>query len=162
MMNTKFVKDAIYEFKKDYGAQIRYITIEQAVIDIETGKTDYIKRDYTIDVVVLPRRLTRKFIQDIGYLAANKNFTYGALNDYNEVKFLIDCDDLPKGLDISLNGYLVYNNKRYEKTEFDLIDHDVAFMLSAKGAEGGKPYDIVRPKASSGLQLQHGVSFELN
>jgi hypothetical protein len=161
-MNNKFIKDLLYQFKKDYGAKIRYIVIVQSDLDVETGKRDFIKQDFLIDVVVLPRRISRKFIQDIGYLAANKNFTYGAFNDYNEIKFLIDIDDFPKGLNISLDGYLVYNDKRYEKTEFDLIEHEVAFMLSAKGVEGGKPYDIIRPKVSSGLQLQHGVSFELN
>ncbi len=161
-MNTKFIKDMLYEMKKDYGARIRYITLLGSEVQVETGKREFIKKAYDITAVVLPRQLSRKFIQDIGYLAANKNFTYGALNDYSDIKFIIDQDDLPKDVDISLDGYVVYNHTRYEKTKFELIEHQVAFLLSAKAAEGGKPYDIMPAKVGNSFQIQQGVSYELN
>lgn len=161
-MNNKFIKDLLYELKKDYGTQIRYINIDYSDVNIDTGKRSFIKSAYTFNAIILPRRTTRKFVQDIAYLAANKNFTYGGLNDYNEIKFIIDLDDLPKDLNISLDGYLIHNHKRYEKIEFELIEHEIAFMLSTKGVEGSKPYDIMPFLVQSTFQLQHRVNFELN
>lgn len=161
-MNTRFIKDIVYAMKREYGDEIRYIVLTQSELVVETGKRNIEKVAYTITAVILPRKLQRKFIQDIGYLAANKNFTYGALNDYSEMKFIIDFDDLPKGLDINFDGYVVYNGKRYEKTEFELLEHGVAFLLTAKAAEGGKTYDSQQLRVGNGLQLQQRVSYELN
>lgn len=161
-MNTRFIKDILYSLKRDYGDQIRYIVLNQSELVVETGKRNIQKTAYQIDAIILPRKLQRKFIQDIGYLAANKNFTYGALNDYSEMKFIIDCDDLPRDLDINFDGYVVYNGKRYEKTEFELLEHKVAFLLTAKAMEGGKPYDVQSIKVGNSFQLQQGVSYELN
>jgi hypothetical protein len=161
-MNTKFIRDNLYEFKKDFGVIIRYITVVQSEVDIDTGVRSFIKTAFDLPAVMLPRQLTRKFIQDIGYLAANKNFTYGALNDYMQVKFIIDRNDIPKDLDISIDGYLTYNNKRYEKVDFDIVGDDVAFIMTAKEAEGGKAYNIVTLKVGNSLQFQDGASYELN
>lgn len=161
-MNTNFIKETLYTMKIDYGTIIRYITIIQSDVQIETGIRDIIKNVYDFNAVVLPRKLTRKFIQDIGYLAANKNFTYGALNDYNEIVIIIDPEDLPRNLQPELNGYIIYQGKRYEKTEFELFGENAAYILKAKGAEGGKPYDIMSLRVHSNFQLQTGVNCELN
>lgn len=161
-MNTRFIKNLLYKLKKDYGTTLKYISLVQSEVNFDTGTRDIIKNSHELTVVALPRTLSRKFIQDIGYLAANKNFTYGALNDYNDIKFIVDRDDLPKGLNIEIDGYVIYNGKRYEKVSFEIIEHEIAFMLTCKGVEGAKPYDINKIKVKSSFQLQQGVSFELN
>lgn len=161
-MNTRFIKNVIYKLKKDYGVSLKYITISQSEVNFDTGQRNIIKSVCEFIAVALPKTLTRKFIQDIGYLAANKNFTYGALNDYNDIKFIIDRDDLPSELNLEIDGYVIYNGKRYEKIQFEIIEHEVAFMLSCKNREGSKAYDITKLNPQSSFQLQQGVSFELN
>jgi hypothetical protein len=161
-MNTNFVRQLLYEFKKDYGEQIRYISIAHSEMQVETGERNFIKTAYIITAIPLPKQLSRKFIQDIGYLAANKNFTYGGFNDYIQLKLIIDAEDFPKGLEPELTGYIVYNNKRYEKVEFEILEHKLAYIVTAKGVEGSKPYDIMTLKAFNTLQFQSGPSYELN
>jgi hypothetical protein len=117
---------------------------------------------YELPAVLLPQDLVRKFMQDIGYLAANKNFTYGALNDYYTSKFLILDDDLPKGLPINLNGYVVWNHKRLERVSFEIMENGVAYLLTAKASEGGVPYDKIPATTQNKLVIGQAVTYELN
>ena len=114
-----------------------------------------------MQVVVLPIHTARKFIQDIGYLAANKNFTYGALNDFNKAMFLFDRSELPDDFQPELNGYINYNGKRYERVSLENL-LDTAFVLVAQGVEGANPYAILDVRAQNMLQMQGEVTVELN
>jgi len=147
--------------KRQWGAEFDYVQILSSELNDRTGDRE-IRRDvFKIPAVLLPQNTVRKFIQDIGYLAANKNFTYGGLSDFNKLTLLISIDDLPAGFDINLNGYVNYNNKRFERVKIDNL-FEVAFMLTSQGVEGANPYAVISRRADSQLQLQQRVSNELN
>jgi hypothetical protein len=162
MSNVMFMRRAIYQFKKDYGTLIRYFVIKNSSTDTKTGARLIEKDMFELPAVLLPQDLVRKFMQDIGYLAANKNFTYGALNDYLTSKFLILDDDLPKGLAINLNGYIVWNHKRLERISFESMENGVAYLLTAKASEGGVPYDKIPATTQNKLVIGQAVTYELN
>lgn len=162
MNNVRFIRNILYQFKKDYGTDIRYIMIDHSEFQADTGERKFIKKVYQLPAVLLPTNMLRKFVQDIGYLAANKNFTYGALNDYLTTSFIVLGEDLPSGIKPDLDGYVIINEERYEKVSIITLDHGVAHLFIAKNAQGGLAYDIQNEVARNSLQISQTVKYELN
>lgn len=160
-MNTQNLRRLLYAFRRDWGAIVDYVQIISSEVNDSTGEMNVVKSVYPIPMIFLQQDTMRKFIQDIGYLAANKNFTYGALNDFNKLQVLIDRKWLPNGFDINLNGYFVRGTKRYERVSFENV-LDVAYIMTAQGVEGANPYARSSVTLCGKLGLQQGVVYELN
>lgn len=151
----------LYQLKKDYGTRASWVTIVASEADDETGDRQIVRKTYDLPVVRLPQRMVRQFVQDIGYLAANKNFTYGALNDFDVAMFVIDFVDMPKDLDVDLNGWLNFGNLRYDRNKIDRFG-DFCFMVTAKALIGPNPYGTLKLQAGSNLLLSQRVKVEMN
>lgn len=160
-MQTQMIRRLLYSLKKDWGTTFDWVQIIESVVNDRTGTRQIQRQVFTIPGVLLPQSQARKFIQDIGYLAADKNFTYGALNDYNNLKFLVSIDDIPPECKLELNGYLNYNHKRFERVSFDNLA-EAAFLFIARGVEGANPYARIEQPTFNVLQIQQRVTFELN
>lgn len=160
-MNVMGLRRLLYAFKRDWGTIIDYVQITKSEVNDSTGKRNVEKLVYQIPCVFLPTDTMRKFIQDIGYLAANKNFTYGALNDYTKLQVIISRFDLPTGFNIDLGGYFNRGNKRYERVSIENV-LDVAYIMTAQGVDGAPPMARYAEKACQGLSMQQGVIYELN
>jgi hypothetical protein len=152
------ISNTVYELHKQYGSCIRYIEIESSITNRSTGSKVIKKKVYDVDVVHLPSNLLRKFVQDIGYLAANKNFTYGGLNDFDSIGFLFN--DLFFNPD--LNGYIIWQNKRFEKVSVDSFNNGESHLLKVKLVQGGLPYDVEPVYGGNILQIAGVASYELN
>lgn len=160
-MNNMMIRRLLYSFKRQWGVEITYVQIMSATVDDATGSRNIQRCIYQIPATKLPTSTARKFIQDIGYLAADKNFTYGALNDFNKATFVIAADDLPLNFQPTLNGYVVIGNKRYEKVSMDSL-FDEGFILIAQGVEGANPYARVDVRADDRLRIQGVATYALN
>lgn len=160
-MNTQNLRRLLYAFKRDWGTIIDYVQVTKSEVNDSTGARDVTKLVYQIPVIFLPQDTMRKFIQDIGYLAADKNFTYGALNDFTKLQVIISRYDLPPGFDLDLNGYFNRGNKRYERVSIENV-LDVAYIMTAQGVDGAPPTARYDRRPCQGLSLQQGVIYELN
>lgn len=160
-MQTQMIRRLLYSLKKDWGTTFDWVQILQSEVDDRTGTRQIQRRVFSLPGVLLPQSQARKFIQDIGYLAADKNFTYGALNDFNTLKFLVDANDMPPECALELNGYVNYNHKRYERVSFDNLA-EAAFLFVVRGVEGANPYARIEQPTFNVLQLQQRVTLELN
>lgn len=160
-MNNLMIRRLLYAFKRQWGCELDYVQIVTSESDPRTGSRNITRRVIPTKAVRLPQMHVRKFIQDIGYLAANKNFTYGGLDDYNKATILLDRFELPADFQPELNGYIVLDHKRYERVSINDLFGE-AYLLVAQGVEGANPYAEVRQTAFNTLQIQQRVSFELN
>lgn len=160
-MNDGMIRRLVYAFKRQWGRDFTYVQIESSTVDDSTGRRNIQRSVFEFPAVILPISTMRKFIQDIGYLAANKNFTYGALNDLNKLNLLISADDFPLEFKPDLNGYVNYGGKRYERVSIENL-FDAAYVLTVQGVEGANPYAILNVRAESVLQLSGRVVHELN
>lgn len=152
------ISGIVYSLRKQYGSSLRYIELLSSDVNRTTGRRTIVKKTHDIDVVHLPAMLMRKFIQDIGFLAANKNFTYGGLNDFNSVGFLFE--DLC--FDPNLNGYIVWQEQRYEKTSIENFNNGEAYLLMCKLVQGGEAFDVEPVNAGNTFQMQGVATCELN
>ena len=160
-MERQMIRRLLYAFKRQWGATFDYIQILDSTVDDRTGLRQIKRKAVSVPGIMLPTNQLRKFIQDIGYLAANKNFTYGGLNDYNTLNILIDIDDMPRDFKPELNGYITRDHKRYERVSFTEFVGQ-AFLLTVRGVEGANPYAQIADNTFNRLQIQGRVSFELN
>lgn len=160
-MQSQMIRRLIYAFKRQWGGDVDYIQLLTSEVNDNTGERDINRLVHSFKAVVMPISQVRKFIQDIGYLAANKNFTYGALNDYNTFTILIDRNDLPDNFNPDLTGYINYNGKRYERVSMNDI-YGSAYLLVTRGVEGALPFSRLKQEVRNILQLQSRVTYELN
>lgn len=161
MRQSQMIRRLLYSLKRDWGTTFDWVQIQSFEVDDRTGVRQVQRQAFKVPGVLLPQNQIRKFMQDIGYLAANKNFTYGALNDYNTVKLLFDINDVPPSVRMDLDGYITFNRKRYERVSFDNLA-EVAYLLVARGVEGASPFSQILETAHNVLQIQGRVSYELN
>lgn len=163
MPNVKFIRDTIYQLKKDYGVPVKYGILIKNNIDPDTGLNTVEKRVYKIKkAVLLPTKLERKFAQDIAYLAANKNFTYGALFDEKISLFIIDARDLPRGLQMNMDDFLFMGHQRFILKTAEILEHNCGWLLTAQTHEGANPFDVCTDKVRHHLVLHQEVSYELS
>lgn len=130
------LKRIIYRLKRDFGVKISLSKIDSRTRDLVTGAMAEASTDTVVTrAAVLPRELLRDFSYDLTYIAANKNFTYGAV--YNEISYviLIDSKDLPSGYVLNLEDKIIFNGRRlsiFRATP--TVDHKV-YMVLAKDLE---------------------------
>lgn len=160
-MNNMMIRRLLYTFKRQWGADITYVQILSATVNDSTGSRDIQRTVLQIPATRLPTATVRKFLQDIGYLAADKNFTYGALNDFNKATFIFSQLDLPDGFQPNLNGYIVLNGKRYEKVSIDNL-FDEGYIMVVQGVEGANPFARLDVRADDRLRMQSEATYALN
>ena len=124
------IKNIIYRLKRSHGLTIVLWHPTSTTHNVETGN---IVRSYETHVikraVVLPTRLIRDFVYDLSYIAAAKNFTYGAYFDKTDRFVLIDAKDLPDGFEFTPDDYIVFQTRQYNVKEIVQAEHDAAYML---------------------------------
>ena len=116
-----------------------YIRYRQASdqYNLETGA---ITRDLTyVKIrrgVLLPQRVTREFVYDLSFIAANKNFTYGGFFQEGDRYIIVDAKDLPRDFEINGEMYVTIENRRYEIQEHRRVPEDLprgyAWLLRVK------------------------------
>lgn len=154
-------RNLFYQLKKDYGTEISWVNILSAEADDRTGETD-IRREYlSFNAVLLPGKMVRQFVQDIGYLAANKNFTYGGLNDLEIVGFVIDTAEVPQGMTLDLNGYINANGLRYDRHIVERIG-SFGYLVFAKANKGSLPYSSKAIRVGNVFELTQRIRIEMN
>lgn len=163
MPNVKFIRDILYTLKKDYGVAIKYGVLEKSSIDMDTGKVTVSKKVYLIrKALLLSAKLQRKFVQDIAYLAANKNFTYGALFDEKTSIFVIDTRDIPRGLQLNMDDFIFMGHQRYSVRQAEILEHNCGWLITAQTHEGANPFEVQPAKVLSRLGFQQEVRYALN
>lgn len=100
--------------------------------DPETGRETSEDNDYILrKVAELPRREERDFEYDLSYIAAGKNFTYGALFDRHDKVVIVDRTILRNAND---DGYYVIANRDQMVIEGDI--YEIATIIRLKGNLG--------------------------
>lgn len=160
-MNNVVIRRLLYALKREWGTTFDYVQIVSSEANDITGSRTIKREVIRLPAVLLPQNMLRKFIQDIGYLAANKNFTYGGYNDLNTIALLVSRFDTPENFNVNLNGYVNYGHKRFEKVSIDNLFEE-AYIIIARGTEGANPYAQIADRAFNTLQIQGRVVYELN
>lgn len=114
MSKLVFVSRVINRLRIRYGVPMDYYYPTTNIFDVASGG---VSRTYSVlnmkKVLILPTSLQRDFDYDIAFLAANKNFTFGAFFDKDNVVVLIKYADL-LGHIPKLEDHVIYLNKKWQ------------------------------------------------
>lgn len=138
-----------------YGYPVDLYRLTSSDINLATGRKDVRREKFSINrAIILPASMARKFSYDLSYVAANKNFAYGALYDVRSRLIIIDPIDLPVGFDIMVDDRFVFSNKSYAVKTVESIVDSFGFLVTAKETEGTLPFEVSSLSVMSTLNLR--------
>jgi hypothetical protein len=148
--------------KRRYGCRV----IFNAPVDnpdFQTGKrnTDNTDSVEIRNVVVLPERADRQFVQRLASIVANREFTYGTYFDASVRRFVVDGRDLrDNNYEPKDNHFLVWNYRRYEIIRIERV-HDQGCLITGKEVKGNKVLATFMPKAWNRLVMSQSTTQEV-
>jgi hypothetical protein len=139
------VRTALYALQRAQGVPVQIQNVSGGTFDPETGLNTAAKTVVNVRrVVTFSTKQTTRFEYDLGFVAANKNFTYGALFGVGDRVFVVSARDLPKGFEITLqNTHLVFNDKKWKVADFEELDHGAGYIISTRQTQASSPEAVV-------------------
>lgn len=143
-MVNSFVNDAIYTLKREFGSSLELYIVKAVTPNLSTGKTtSNIKKIKISRAPVLQSKDTDAFKYSLSFIAANKNFTYGAMFGVSGRTIIVDSKDLPADYVWSMDQYIIYQNQRFNMKDMAQYAGGYIFMVEEmKGQEKVVIYDF--------------------
>lgn len=144
MNKLRFGYTLLYRLKRDFGETVDIYRSTGQTIDLETGRLVTSKTKLKIRrAILLPSRVARDYIKEIGYSSDSKNAKYQGIFDSTQRFLVIDRHDL-KGIFKTLTtaDWIVFNHMRWEISEIDLFEQNTAYWLIIKKVTGATKYEI--------------------
>lgn len=143
MNQLKFISAVVYRLKRRYGVPIQIVKRVSNSVNIETGQKSLVKAFVNVRrAIVLPTREHREFYYDLAFIAAAKNFTYGAHIDVTERRFILDRKDL-RGWAVEVGQWIVYQGQRYDVKEVSDFEEDRSYYVLAKQSVASATGEVV-------------------
>lgn len=143
--NSYEITKALYQLKRSNSSPILIQRITQTTRDPKTGN-----RERSIEVHEVPRAIVggssvlKRFVYDLSYIAANKNFTTGALFDQYDGLVIVDALDLPKGFQFTHDLRIVNDGNIAEVKSFTQTSDNRAYIVHTKALTTYEPFEFVR------------------
>ena len=162
MPNLNFIRRILYKLKRNYGFELQLYKIVSTANNIESGKQYVSTAKYTIKkaIILTAAELKRQFQYDMSYVAANAKFSYGGFYDTESLYVIVDCRDIPRGFEITLNDFAIHNRKRYSFDKVDLLEHRLAIWIEMRQSKGSVPMELHELNVVSTLTFDQEINNE--
>ena len=159
MANVAFVRRILYKLKRNYGYALDLYKILSTTENVETGaKTvNRVRHHLRKAVILTPAELKRQYQYDMSYVAVNQRFSYGAFYDTEALFLIIDCNDLPRGLELTLEDFAIYKHKRYNFDKVEPLEQNLAIMIKMRESKGQTVGEIHQVSVTNTLAVDHEV-----
>jgi len=139
-------RQMLYRMKRQSGQPLAIYRVTQSTPNRTTGAIAPTSKS-KIEInraVILPVRTNTKFEYDLGFVAANKNFTYGGLFKVGDREILIDYADLPVDFVLNKeNDYIVIEGQRYNIEMFDDFGYKIGIYAYIRKTQDQPSYQSV-------------------
>lgn len=153
---TRFIRHILYDLKKQFGRPIRILSPASTSYDLVAGTTVRTYNTYNImKAIVLPTNEQRDFVYDLAFIAANKNFTTGGYFGVDALEIIVDLQDLPVGVSLTVNEQILIGNRKYQVARVRITEGQEGVQLSVKGL----PEAAYEDQLSSTVALTQGVTY---
>lgn len=137
MNNQSQFRRLLYQLKKDFGMPMVYRRILSRTPNRVTGLVSVTTEDFRIrKAILMPLRSSITFEHDQAYMAAGRNFTYGALYDPNQRQIIIEKRDID--FEIQKNDQLILDNKVTEILQSTLHEPMSSYLITTKYIENNQ------------------------
>lgn len=150
-----FIRRTLYQLKRQYGQKliINY-RLTGTTYNPETMVKTVTQASFKVErAILLPSNVERSFVYSLPMIASNKNFTYGGNFVVGQRKLIIDAKDIPAGIELTNDMWVVFDGKRYELMEIHEFEFSAAFMLLVKQATNVQLDNLVQKTVYSPLDL---------
>lgn len=160
-MSLSFIRRTLYSLNRRYGATADLYRNVSSSVNNETGVTTTVRSKVRVRRMIrMPDDRSRKFAQDIAYLAANKNFTYGGTWDENSRTFVIPADQLTAGFVPTNGDWIVMDSKRYDIKKVQELDFHQGYILEGAAVEGDALHETHELTVEHDLAVEQEATLE--
>ena len=160
-IHNRFMRLALYVHKRQHGATVVVRRKVQVQANPETGETQWQISQWKVQrVVVLPAKNQREVRQNAGAMTANRAIVQGSSLDTGGRRFIFDRRDLPPGLVLQKDDWIVFNRRHYDIESITDYEYDTAWLVIGKELKGRiEVCDMrtIRISASDQLALEDNV-----
>jgi hypothetical protein len=155
--DLRFIKEVIYDLKRDYGGPIDIYQNVVGETDFKTGEKTITKRHWIVRRAI---RLPRNIHRDAIYSATgNTLFAYGNVIELADRNIIIDWRDLPAGFNFKEeNWYVVIEASHYEIVKVIEFDNRAAIFVILKQLIGAPREAIVEIDVQSNVAATQTTS----
>lgn len=159
-MNTiRQIKLILYRLKRDFGQLINIITVRSMTQNVQTGQIVVDERTIKVKrAIIIDEKISRDFVYDLSFIAANKNFTYGGLFDTSTRNIIVDGIDLPRDYVPTLNDRLVHNGERYQFKKIDSTVYNLGYIFNLQHLDSQKIENVEELKIGQSVTTTQGVT----
>jgi hypothetical protein len=152
----------LYMLRRKWGTPAALHKVSVGTPDFVSGDKSVSRVAYDIPLFVTSTvQTTRKFEYDIGYLAANKNFTYGGFYEQGDRLGFIAAEDVPGVDDVSQSDYMVIGGHRYNMHRIISLDNNIGWYLHLKRIVGQKKYAVTNINVWQRITFTEDIDAEL-
>jgi hypothetical protein len=157
MNNIRQIKIILYRLKMNFGQLINIMTVRTMTQVVTTGAITMDERVIKVKrAIILDAKISRDFIYDLSFIAANKNFTYGGLFDTSSRTIIIDGIDLPRDYVPTLNDRCVHNGERYQFKKINPTVFNIGYIIDVQHLDSQKIENIEEPKIGHATSILQG------
>lgn len=140
----------------------KLIRITSTKPNYETGETGVETQQFDLPrLVTYDASNTHKFEYDLGYLAANKNFTYGGLYEPGDRVAIFSTKGLPEAFELKMNDYIVLDGVKYNMQSFAALDVNAGYVVKLRATKDEKPYQTHNMAVREKLTMSEEIEGEL-
>lgn len=144
MNDLIFIRDALYDLKRNYGSPIDLYQPSSGTSNVTTGKKNVKYTKYCIRKAVhVPAgfqtlaQYTAAYIKNV-----SKAFAVGAYADQELRNVMIDGADIPRGVEILPEWYVIIDHVKYEVWKVNKAENNLGYVLNLKRASGNRPEEL--------------------
>lgn len=154
MNNVRQIKLVLYRLKKDFGQPIKILTQTTMTQNVQTGVIQTNERLINIKAIVVDAKISRDFVYDLSFIAANKNFTYGGEFDTSKRQLIIDGADLPKGYKPTLNDRCIHDGVRYQFATIESTVYGIGYIIGVKSLQAQPTENVFEQKITQTTPIE--------
>lgn len=153
MTGLNHVKDTILRLTARKGVPLWFYSVVGNDFNPATGQAD---RQYTViqikKVLALPIDLSRNFDYDLSFIAANKNFTFGAYFDKGAFVCVIEYKKM-QGIVPTLNDFAIIGQDQFEVKRVSPYPDQQIYVIGFEGVSNKKPYKFVYARSEVHVEV---------
>lgn len=151
-----FIRETIYDLKRQYGTPLEIYAITSSTVDLETGVKAVTKSVYRIrQAILLPRTVARQVVNRLGEKLL---FKQGGSVDQDNRLVIVDMRDYPASYQVRVNDYAVIDHQRYEIKSAEQYDHRLAVLITLVATQGENVAAIINRSSHDDLHIQGSVT----
>lgn len=151
---TRRIQHTLYMLRREYGGPISVYKLLSSESDPQTGDKVIDAESYPVDLaVILPATLSLQEKRGISLISANKQMVQGGHYEGVTQKFIIDRCDLPEGITLTTDDWIVESERRFDIAAVEEFEDGSAYLIHGKAQTGRPANQIFHVQAESLLSV---------